>query len=581
MTKGLDILHGITMVPLGKAAINGAGGGGISKKRIIIKSDTIPEASAKTYKLIYIYSGESDGTYHHGYIYECIADVTYSLDYTGETETGKEIAFSYNGPAVRYTFTSDSEAMQAWLRDIVKLSDLDVSYLQVAGGSIVRRTADPDTMWLVTLTDKNGNILYQTERGIYKTDLTDYGFEFMWPDSNYHVDEPTYFTLQWNQDSISNYRWEQLDVQPGGSSGDMSIYQLKANISQDYSSTSIGTYPSSKALSEAIDSVKNTLTLFDGNTGTVLDTSANLGTVIIFKNGQQIYAGADRDYTINGSIITFTEPLVESDVIAVVNNNLVGLQLSSVATSGDYNDLINKPVMSFSQVELTKVTANDTFVDLAQEIQNKNLPTGTILYGEVYNTPKPAGINNAEVKVEILDTKTSGQYTGKQVLEFTLYSSDIAPYQWAFVYYQPNYEQNQQTWEWHGIGGGGSSDYTDLTNKPSINSVTLSENKTSEDLGLVPAPTVVNNGDNTGLVIEANKIYKFATALTALTITSAEVSDYESRIYFTTGGTIAFTNNSNLKWGGNGYAPSLEINTRYCIAICNGLAEIDSFGNIS
>lgn len=36
-----------------------------------------------------------------------------------------------------------------------------------------------------------------------------------------------------------------------------------------------------------------------------------------------------------------------------------------------------------------------------------------------------------------------------------------------------------------GGGGGGTDDYTDLTNKPKINSVTLSGNKTSSDLGLV------------------------------------------------------------------------------------------------
>lgn len=36
-------------------------------------------------------------------------------------------------------------------------------------------------------------------------------------------------------------------------------------------------------------------------------------------------------------------------------------------------------------------------------------------------------------------------------------------------------------------GGGGTSDYTDLTNKPSINNVTLSGNKTGADLGLASA----------------------------------------------------------------------------------------------
>lgn len=39
------------------------------------------------------------------------------------------------------------------------------------------------------------------------------------------------------------------------------------------------------------------------------------------------------------------------------------------------------------------------------------------------------------------------------------------------------------SWQTSG-GGGGTSDYSDLTNKPSINSTTLSGNKTSSDLGL-------------------------------------------------------------------------------------------------
>lgn len=39
------------------------------------------------------------------------------------------------------------------------------------------------------------------------------------------------------------------------------------------------------------------------------------------------------------------------------------------------------------------------------------------------------------------------------------------------------------------VPSGGTSDYTDLTNKPSINSVTLSGNKTAADLGLVESHT--------------------------------------------------------------------------------------------
>ena len=42
---------------------------------------------------------------------------------------------------------------------------------------------------------------------------------------------------------------------------------------------------------------------------------------------------------------------------------------------------------------------------------------------------------------------------------------------------------------WQTVQGGGTGDYTNLTNKPSINSVTLSGNKTSADLGVLSAPS--------------------------------------------------------------------------------------------
>lgn len=47
-----------------------------------------------------------------------------------------------------------------------------------------------------------------------------------------------------------------------------------------------------------------------------------------------------------------------------------------------------------------------------------------------------------------------------------------------------------------GGGTGGTTDYTDLENKPSINSVTLTGNKTSYDLGIDEVPNVNNTDDN-------------------------------------------------------------------------------------
>ena len=66
-----------------------------------------------------------------------------------------------------------------------------------------------------------------------------------------------------------------------------------------------------------------------------------------------------------------------------------------------------------------------------------------------------------------------------------------------------------------GGGGGGTSDYTDLSNKPSINSVTLSGNKTTSDLGIEEVPEVTS-GDNgkvlTATYSEGTGSYAWASA---------------------------------------------------------------------
>ncbi len=94
-------------------------------------------------------------------------------------------------------------------------------------------------------------------------------------------------------------------------------------------------------------------------------------------------------------------------------------------------------------------------------------------------------------------------------------------------------------------------------------------------------PTILTDETPTSMALAGNTIYKWTSALTSLSFASAEVSDLETVLYFTTGGTITFTDSSSLKWGGDGSAPSLEANTIYCISIRNGLAEIDTFGTVS
>ena len=56
----------------------------------------------------------------------------------------------------------------------------------------------------------------------------------------------------------------------------------------------------------------------------------------------------------------------------------------------------------------------------------------------------------------------------------------------------------------HG-GGGGTSDYEDLDNKPSINNVTLSGNKTATQLGLASASDLANKANGAGLTFSVDQ----------------------------------------------------------------------------
>lgn len=106
-------------------------------------------------------------------------------------------------------------------------------------------------------------------------------------------------------------------------------------------------------------------------------------------------------------------------------------------------------IRNFTEAGITKTTSSDTFTGpngLAEEIRSKGFSTGTTLYGEVRNQGMPEGINNAEIRVEILETKDTG--TPKhQVIEFTLFSVDIPPKEWSHIYFdQRTEEQNPWTW---------------------------------------------------------------------------------------------------------------------------------------
>jgi hypothetical protein len=111
-----------------------------------------------------------------------------------------------------------------------------------------------------------------------------------------------------------------------------------------------------------------------------------------------------------------------------------------------------------------------------------------------------------------------------------------------------------------GSGGGGTSDYTDLTNKPSINGVTLSGNKTTSDLGItasgVGAIPSTDKGANGG-VAELDSNGKVPSS--QLPSYVDDVLSYSSQSAFpATGETgkiyIAEDTNKTYRWSGSAYA---------------------------
>lgn len=87
-----------------------------------------------------------------------------------------------------------------------------------------------------------------------------------------------------------------------------------------------------------------TETIFEGNIGSTLDVSplSLSNAVAIERNGQKIYKSSDgetRDYTISGSVITFTIPLIATDRIGVISSNIAPIDLTPYALKSDFKVL--------------------------------------------------------------------------------------------------------------------------------------------------------------------------------------------------------------------------------------------------
>ncbi len=172
--------------------------------KIIVKSATIPTASADLLGAVYQYVGQTGGTYEHGYIYECVAE-TETLILFDPVGTGK-LGFDYANHSVYELF------------ERIAAIETTFNAEDVVSGSF--RLDKVNELWYISGYDSNGNALFtdftvEATGGEYCLDGYGYIYTFPFPD-DYEDGHTENYRIQ---ESHSGYAWERIDVQPGGSRG--------------------------------------------------------------------------------------------------------------------------------------------------------------------------------------------------------------------------------------------------------------------------------------------------------------------------------------------------------------------------
>ena len=219
------------------------------------------------------------------------------------------------------------------------------------------------------------------------------------------------------------------------------------------------------------------------------------------------------------SQLTEKQSLEENDLLVIATNNsnykIKGSTvktyaqdgLSTVATSGDYDDLTNKPTIPTVNDATLTITQNGTSVGTFTA--NASTDETIAITETVQSATSPLDITSGVISISTADTSTSGAIS--------------------------------------------STDWNTFNGKADVQTVINDDTNTTVDL-----------------ILQANKLYTFDNALVSLTISAIPSGTYETEIQFTTGATFSFTATPLANLWVNG-TPTFDANKHYVIAIKNGI----------
>ena len=177
----------------------GGGGGSVDYNRVVEKATVIPDASTQEVGKVYMYMGESNGTYTHGYIYENVAE-----------QTATDVSFS-------------GSIISSWaVADFVNyLQEGGSRYNEVTNGTLTYDASG--NLWDLVGYNENGIEVLNFHE--YTEDLEDFGCVFA---SETHQDGDTCtFTLT---TEVSGKKWQRMDVQPAGGTGGVTSVNSKTGV---------------------------------------------------------------------------------------------------------------------------------------------------------------------------------------------------------------------------------------------------------------------------------------------------------------------------------------------------------------